>query len=179
MRSAKTRIEILTTDGTSVRKIFWIEITKRAISGGLHFPIDTHWTYHDGGFFHSGTLGTRGSHNGWGKVPINRIRGVQQLCTFVISNTPKTLTMFPPLDAKKIDKAVYIDLRSFPQAATINVAATAIEPWQLGAFQESLESAKIGKDFIHSLYIITSTLPWVGISVFLPLREPSVIVQVH
>ncbi len=149
-------MQVLATDGTSIRRLLWISRTAEGIETGYCMPgSDVHITYH--------TDGKKWITRNGAKVqvsqgpPLSQIKGKIQLFTYVFRSDDfeAIKALHPPYREKSWDALFLVDVRMFHIWGALGCEVCILEPHQVHDL--------IGLPLKPIGHIFTDEEPWIGL----------------
>ncbi|MFZ0965021.1 MAG: hypothetical protein WAN82_00115 [Candidatus Bathyarchaeia archaeon] len=106
-------IELIATDGTTQRRILWVDVTSNSVCSGMcKEKADLHTTYHFDGNVFSNMFGEKPKKM-YVMPPFEDLRGRHQLSCMVFTSDLARLHDTPLYKFKKLDALVSIDVRAY------------------------------------------------------------------
>jgi hypothetical protein len=153
----KGRIEVLVTDGSEIRRFFWIERTINGVYFGSCGPDGfIHWTYHNDGRRFVNIRENPEEVSAGQKL--SEFKGIFHLGQIVYSWMGSDMVMLSPRNFKKIDLVVYIDKRNYENGLAMDIFL--LEPFKLELLNQFYDGPRKGSQIL----IFTSVEPWIAIS---------------
>jgi len=117
-----SEIAVVITDGASVRKLSWIKRTSKGFYLSFLDPSNPiHISYHEDGEFHLRKDRTRPIKEDvslnvpiipqWPRQPLTNFYGVEEIYSFVLDLSPRSLSCLPSFKKRRCDGIFCIDTR--------------------------------------------------------------------
>jgi hypothetical protein len=154
-----TRIELIATDGTTQRKILWIDAKQNGVYLGFcHQGRDTHTSYHrDGNVF--STINGKPDRMVQ-RQPLATFKNTQPLASFGFDSDIRT-SVGVHYDLKQVDALVYLDMRPLQKKrGYVNCVVDLLEPERFDLLNDL---AKLPG--LKQIQIFTDYRPWIVVSI--------------
>jgi len=154
-----TRLEVIITDGVSQRRVIWVSIKKNGIYSFFTFGGNgNHSSYHKDGSLWRTFNGIRQRIAQF--QPLNSFKGSHQLSSMAFTTEMSGSPAAPPYVMKKLDSAVYIDVRPYvKKKLDIGVNLTLLEPERYSSLQGI-------KSFAREIHLYPCFNPWLVITIY-------------
>lgn len=154
-------IELLATDGKTMKRILWVSHLPKGVSAGFHIQgLDAHKTHHvDGSIWE--TIGDRSPCRVGHGPRLDSFQGIAQIGDFTFSTETSEIEEFHrPYEMEAIGSVLFVDLRSYREGA-VGCSVFLLEPFALEWLRSSLVPPTGSNLRAPSeVHLLTTLKPW-------------------